>query len=64
MLALLFGTFGLHRFYLGERVKGFLHLGLFFMMMVATIEENAPFIFIPAIIGFIDSVLFFVQPTD
>ncbi|MFK7772567.1 MAG: NINE protein [Saprospiraceae bacterium] len=64
LLALLFGVFGLHRFYLGERVKGFLHLGLFFMMLVATAEEGAPFIFIPAILGFIDSVLFFVKPTE
>ncbi|MFK8006256.1 MAG: NINE protein [Saprospiraceae bacterium] len=64
LLALLFGIVGIHRFYLGERVKGFLHLGLFFMMMVATVEENAPFIFIPAILGFIDAVLFFVKPTE
>ena len=64
VLALLFGAFGLHRFYLGERVKGFLHLGLFFMMMVATIEEGAPFIFLPMILGLIDSVLFFVKPLE
>lgn len=64
LLALLFGIFGIHRFYLGERVKGFLHLGLFFMMMVATVEENAPFIFIPAILGLVDAVLFFVKPTE
>jgi len=64
LLALLFGAFGVHRFYLGERVKGFLHLGLFMIMMVATVEENAPFIFLPVILGFIDSVLFFVKPTE
>lgn len=64
LLAFLFGVFGVHRFYLGERVKGFLHLGFFMMMMVATIEEDAPFIFFPAILGFIDSILFFVKPTE
>lgn len=64
LLAFLFGIFGVHRFYLGERVKGFLHLGFFFIMFVATVEENAPFIFFPAILGFIDSVLFFVKPTE
>ncbi len=63
-LALLFGIFGLHRFYLGERVKGFLYLGFFFMMFVASVEEDAPFIMFPAILGFIDSVLFFVKPIE
>lgn len=64
ILALLFGVFGLHRFYLGERWKGFLHLGLFFMAFVATIEENAPIIMFPAILGFVDAVLFFVKPKE
>lgn len=64
LLAFLFGIFGVHRFYLGERIKGFLHLGFFFIMMVVTIEENAPFIFFPAILGFIDSILFFVKPQE
>jgi len=63
-LALIFGVFGVHRFYLGERMKGFLYLGLFFMMFIATIEENAPFIFFPAILGFVDAVLFFVKPKE
>lgn len=64
LLALLLGVFGIHRFYLGERVKGFVHLGFFMMAMIATIEEDAPIIFIPAIVGFIDAVLFFVKPQE
>jgi hypothetical protein len=64
LLALLFGVFGVHRFYLGERVKGFLYLGLFFIMMVATVEENKPFIFLPAILGFVDFILFLVKPKE
>ncbi len=64
LLALLFGVFGIHRFYLGERVKGFFYLGLFFMSFVATVEGDAPFIFFPAILGFVDAVLFFVKPKE
>jgi len=64
LLALLFGIFGVHRFYLGERVKGFLYLFMFGVSMVATIEEDAPFIMFPAILGFIDAVLFFVKPKE
>lgn len=64
VLALIFGTFGLHRFYLGERIKGFFYLGFFMMLMIATIEENAPFIFFSAILGFVDAVLFFVKPKE
>lgn len=64
LLALLFGTFGIHRFYLGERVKGFFYIGFFMMLMIATIEENAPFIFLSGILGFVDAVLFFVKPKE
>ena len=64
VLAFLLGIWGVHRFYLGQRFRGFLHLGLFFVMMVATIEEGFPFIFIPAIIGFIDAVLLGVMPKE
>jgi len=64
ILALILGVFGVHRFYLGQRLKGFLHLGLFFLTLIATVEEAMPIVFIPAIIGFIDAVLFFVMPKE
>lgn len=64
ILALLFGILGVHRFYLGQRFKGFLMIALFGIMMIATLEENAPFIILPAIIGFIDAILFFVMPKE
>ena len=64
LLALLFGVFGLHRFYLGQRLKAFLHLGLFLVTLMATIGEGVPFIIAAAIIGFIDAVLFFVMPKE
>jgi len=64
LLAFLFGIFGVHRFYLGEKVKGFLYLGFFMTMFIASVEEDAPFIFFSAILGFVDAVLFFVKPSE
>ncbi len=64
ILALLLGPMGVHRFYLGRRFQGILHLFLFAVMFMATVEENAPFIMIPAILGFIDAVLFFAMPKE
>ncbi len=63
-LAFLLGIFGVHRFYLGRRFQGILHLALFFFTFVVTIEEGAPFIMIPALLGFIDAVLLFVMPVE
>ncbi len=62
LLALFFGIFGVHRFYLGKRFQGVLHLLLFFITFAITVEEDAPFIMAPAILGFIDAVLLFVMP--
>ncbi|GJM33224.1 MAG: hypothetical protein DHS20C18_22250 [Saprospiraceae bacterium] len=64
VLALMFGVFGVHRFYLGKRFWGILHLGLFFFCMALTIEEGVPAIMLPALIGFIDAILFFVMPPE
>ena len=63
-LALLFGIFGVHRFYLGQRGKGIMMLALFFVSFVATVEENAPFVMAPALIAFIDAILFYVMPKE
>lgn len=64
VLALLFGIFGVHRFYLGKRFWGVLHLILFFFCFAVTVEEGAPFILAPALLGFIDAVLLFVMPKE
>lgn len=64
VLALLFGVFGVHRFYLGKRFWGILHLVLFFFCFTLTVEEGAPFIIAPALLGFIDAVLLFVMPKE
>ncbi|MEM9823058.1 MAG: NINE protein [Bacteroidota bacterium] len=61
-LAFLFGTFGVHRFYLGQSVRGTLHFGLGFFTLMLTIVEGEPAILLPALIGFIDFVLFLVIP--
>lgn len=64
VLALLFGIFGVHRFYLGKRFWGILHLILFFFCFMITVEEGAPLIIAPALLGFIDAVLLFVMPKE
>ena len=66
ILALLFGIFGVHRFYLGQKKKGILYLGLFFIGLLLAINppyfDEPPLMIFPAIIGFIDAILFFVMP--
>lgn len=66
VLALLFGVFGVHRFYLGKRFWGVLHLLAFFMCFGITVasDGDAPFILAPALLGFIDSILLFVMPKE
>lgn len=66
VLALLFGVFGVHRFYLGKRFWGVLHLLAFFMCFGITVasDGDAPFIIAPALLGFIDSILLFVMPKE
>ena len=63
-LAFLLGIFGVHRFYLGRRFQGMMHMALFFFTFIMTVEEGAPFIMIPALLGFIDAVLLFVMPVE
>ncbi len=48
VLAILLGTFGVHKFYLGSPIKGILYI-LFFWT------------YIPAIIGFIEGIIYLTQ---
>jgi tetratricopeptide (TPR) repeat protein len=66
MLALVLGAFGVHRFYLGKRFQGILHMFIFFFTFIITIEENPefPLFFIPALVGFVDAVLLFAMPQE
>lgn len=61
-LAFFLGIFGVHRFYLGKRFWGVVHFLLFWLCFVITVEENNPYIMLPALLGFIDAVLLFVMP--
>lgn len=64
-LALFLGTFGLHRFYLGQRFKGMLYLILFILGFIMAVEGNDPplFLFL-TLMGFINAILFFVMPSE
>lgn len=69
ILALLLGIFGVHRFYLGQRNKGILYLGSFLIGLLSNVSFShlgiePLFFIIPAILGLIDSVLFFVMPKE
>ncbi len=69
ILALLLGIFGVHRFYLGQRKKAILYFGSFIMgLLLLALDIDADigplFFVIPAILGLIDSVLFFVMPKE
>lgn len=61
LLALCFGVFGAHRFYLEQRLFGILHLAFFFLV-VFIIPEMANLAGIPALIGFIDFIAFLFMP--
>lgn len=65
-LAFVFGIFGTHRFYLGQRFLGVVYFFLFFVGMIVTIEERGefPLIILPAVLGFIDSLLLAVMPQE
>lgn len=65
-LAFVFGIFGTHRFYLGQRFLGIVYFFLFFVGLIVTVEEGGefPLIVLPAVLGFIDSILLAVMPQE
>lgn len=64
VLALTLGLYGVHRFYLGQRLKGIIHFSLAMFSGFLLFEEGAPLIMLPAIIGFMDAILFMVMPQE
>ncbi len=62
LLALLFGVFGVHRFYLGQRGRGIAMLVISIITLIGTIEEGVPLIAIMGIIAFIDAILLLFMP--
>ncbi len=64
LLAFFLGVMGVHRYYLGQRLLGAFYTFAFFITMIITIEEGAPAVLFPAVLGFIDAILFFVMPKE
>ena len=66
MLALFFGVWGTHRFYLGQRFLGVIYITMFSLGVIATATsyEGIPYVLIPFMLGFIDAILFFVMPKE
>lgn len=64
VFALLLGIFGVHRFYLGQKAFGILMFigAMFSILLLAAPPDPIPFIIVPALIGFVDAVLFFAMP--
>lgn len=61
---MVFGFLGVHRFYLGQRFFGILHMVLAFFAILITAEENVPMVLAPALLGLVDAVLFFAMPKE
>ncbi len=59
IFALLFGPFGLHRFYLGDQKMGKLYAIATAFLFFASFKINAPIVFIMGIVSFIDAMLLF-----
>ena len=64
LLAFFLGYWGIHRFYLGETVKGILILIFFLISLVASFEEHAPIVFLTFIFAMIEGILFAVKPEE
>lgn len=64
VLALTLGLYGVHRFYLGQKLKGILHFSLAMFSGFLFWEEGAPLIMLPAIIGLMDAILFMAMPQE
>ncbi len=63
MLAFFFGIFGIHRFYLEQRNLGILYISLFFLgaFILPGFDQ---LIAIPAILGFVDFLIFLAMSRD
>ena len=64
ILAFFLGIWGVHRFYLGETVKGFIILIFFFISLVASFEAHAAIVIFTPIFALIEGILFAVKPQE
>jgi len=62
VLALTLGIFGVHRFYLGNRLWGMANFVGFFLLLFISIAADAPIVLFLMIPAFIEAILFFVMP--
>jgi class 3 adenylate cyclase/TM2 domain-containing membrane protein YozV len=62
VLALTLGIFGVHRFYLGDRLWGMANFVGFFLLLFVSIAADAPIVLFLMIPAFIEAILFFVMP--
>lgn len=62
LLALFLGPIGGHRFYLGQRFKAFLYIIATSILMIVSVEENAPFVMFMWLLCLLDAVLLGVMP--
>ena len=62
VLALTLGIFGVHRFYLGNRLWGMANFVGFFVLLGISIVAEAPVVLFLMIPAFIEAILFFVMP--
>ena len=61
-LAFFFGMLGVHRFYLGQKLKGILYMLAFVFSLIISFEGDAPIVFFSFIIPWMDAILFLVMP--
>lgn len=62
ILAFFFGFFGVHRFYLGQRFLGVLYFIMGVVSIGLSVTADAPVAAIPAILAFVDAVVFLSMP--
>lgn len=64
VLALLFGHFGVHRFYLGQQKLGRIYLIATLVLFLGSVRNDAPLVLLMPLIGLIDAILFFSMPKE
>jgi len=69
LLGIFFGTFGVHKFYLGRKKQGIMMLSAFIfswilMMTVIGVFIGGPVLWVLYMIGFIEGVILIIKPQD
>lgn len=64
IFALIFGSWGLHRFYLGQRRRGIFYFVATVFLFIASVANNAPLVLIMGAIGLLDAMILFSMPGE